>query len=160
MPGVIATLPRLQFSRPDGAALNGGTLTTFLSGSTTKTPTWQDQALTIYNANPLVLDSRGGCTVWLDSGLVYKIVLADRFGVPQWTQDNIIGGGVDSSFNIAAASLAAAVVQATASANTAMEASDYLNTYIDQVALNVTFPLDHGLIADPVIYSTFDLGTI
>lgn len=56
----------------------------------------------------------------------------------------------------AGSSAAAAAVSAAA----AIDAGDYLNSYIDQILLNVTFPLDLGLVADAVITNTFDLGVL
>ena len=49
---------------------------------------------------------------------------------------------------------------ASASAATAVDAAARLNSYIDQVVMNVTFPLDLGLVGDPVIHSVFDLGSV
>ena len=66
MTGVIATIPKYQFST-NGVPLVNGTLTTYLAGSTTLTTTWQDLALTGANTNPIVLDSRGECILYLDS---------------------------------------------------------------------------------------------
>jgi len=119
MPGAIATIPRLRFTGATGAPLAGGLLTTYLTGTTTKTPTYQDQAMTIANTNPIVLDGNGTCVVWLNSALTYKIVLTDQNGVSQWTQSNIVGGGVDASFELSLASLTAALATAQASATAA-----------------------------------------
>lgn len=71
----------------------GGTLDTYIAGSTTPATTWQDSELTIANTNPISLDARGECVLWLDSTKSYKFVLKNAAGVTQWTQDNIIGGG-------------------------------------------------------------------
>ena len=92
MAGTIATIPKFQFSA-FGEPLVGGTLTTYLAGTTTPVSTFQNQALTIANTNPIVLDARGECVLWLDSAKVYKFVLANALGVIQWTQDNISGAG-------------------------------------------------------------------
>lgn len=89
MPGVIASLPKIQFSGADGAPLVGGTLTAYIAGTTTPTPTWQDAAQSIANTNPVTLDSRGECVLWLNPAILYKFVLKDCFGVVQWTQDQI-----------------------------------------------------------------------
>lgn len=91
MTGIIATIPKFQFNASTGLALAGGTLTTYLAGTTTPEATYQDQALTIANANPIVLDSAGGCTIWLDDSKRYKFVLKNSAGTTQWTQDNING---------------------------------------------------------------------
>ena len=91
MSGVIANLPRYQFSSSTGAPLANGTLTVYVAGSTTPTNTWQDSALSTLNTNPVQLDSRGECVLWLDSAVSYKFILKNAAGVIQWTQDNISG---------------------------------------------------------------------
>lgn len=91
MPGVIATIPKFSFSA-NGVPMVGGTVDTYIAGSTTPTTTWQDSALTIANTNPITLDARGECVLWLDPAVVYKFVLKSspaNGGVVQWTQDNI-----------------------------------------------------------------------
>lgn len=89
MAGVIASLPKFQFSNALGLPMSGGTLTSYLAGTTTPVTTYQDEALTSANTNPINLDSRGECTLWLDSTKVYKFVLKNAAGVTQWTVDNI-----------------------------------------------------------------------
>jgi len=93
MTGVIATIPKFQFSNATGTPLANGTLTVYLAGTTTLTNTWQDYQLTSLNTNPIVLDSRGECVLWLDSAVTYKFVLKNSSGVVQWTQDNLTGAG-------------------------------------------------------------------
>lgn len=90
MSGVIATIPKFQFSA-NGAPMVNGTLETYLAGTSTPTTTWQDQALSIANTNPITLDSRGECVLWLDSTKAYKFILKNAGGVVQWTQDNVSG---------------------------------------------------------------------
>lgn len=92
MAGVIATIPKFQFSA-NGVPMVGGTLETYIAGSTTPATTWQDSALTIANTNPISLDARGECVLWLDSSVTYKLVLKNSAGVTMWTQDNIVGSG-------------------------------------------------------------------
>ena len=91
MTAVIATNPKYQFSGADGAPLIGGTLTTYLAGTTTPTTTWQDRAQATANTNPIVLDGNGECLLWLDPLVTYKFVLANAVGVQQWSVDNISG---------------------------------------------------------------------
>ena len=107
MTGIICTIPKFQFNGPDGLALSGGTLTTYLAGTTTLEATYQDQSLTIANTNPIVLDAAGGCTIWLDDAKRYKFILKSSAGVTQWTQDNI--NGATSIDQIAASSGASMV---------------------------------------------------
>jgi hypothetical protein len=90
MPGVIATLPKFQFSNALGLPMSGGTITSYLAGTTTLATTYQDEALTSANTNPIALDSRGECMLWLDSTKTYKFVLKNAAGVTQWTVDNVI----------------------------------------------------------------------
>lgn len=119
MAGVIATIPKFQFSA-NGAPLVGGTLTTYLAGSSTPATTWQDQALGSANTNPITLDARGECVLWLDSTKSYKFVLTNASGVTQWTQDNITGtpnlgsstGAAFVGFTASGASAVASTVQA------------------------------------------------
>lgn len=95
--GAAAVIPKYQFNNSLGAPLVNGTLTVYLAGTTTPTNTWQDSALTSLNTNPITLDSRGECVLWLDRTLIYKFVLKDSGGTTQWTQDNIAGWGSLSS---------------------------------------------------------------
>lgn len=101
MSGVIATIPKYQFSASDGTPLASGTLTTYLAGTTTLSNTWQDSALTSANTNPITLDSRGECVLWLDDTKVYKFVLKNAAGVTQWTVDNV--SGADGGLRVALA---------------------------------------------------------
>jgi hypothetical protein len=162
MSGVIATIPKFAFLTQNGAPLSGGTMEIYLSGTSTPSPSWQDEELTILNTNPIVLDSRGECMIWLQADLRYKFVLKNSVGVVQWTQNNIVGGNIagDPSFSIFAAAIYAATTEAETSAAAALDASTYLNTYINEVVMNITFPLDLGLVSDPFLYNSFDLGAI
>lgn len=93
MTGVIATIPRIQFSNALGLPLAGGKLYTYLAGTTTPVATYQDQDLTTANENPIQLDSTGSCTIWLDPAKSYKFTLKSVLGItqPGWPVDNISG---------------------------------------------------------------------
>jgi hypothetical protein len=93
MTGVSAVIPRIQLSDALGKPLVKGLLYTFIAGSTTKADTFKDQALTIKNTNPIVLDETGSCVVWLDPAKSYKFDLRNRFGITQdgWPVDNVAG---------------------------------------------------------------------
>lgn len=89
----LSPLPIQKFFANNGRPLSGGLLFTYVSGTTTKIATYQDQAGTV-NTNPVVLDFRGEANVWLDQTLTYKFVLApagdtDPPTKPIWTVDNI-----------------------------------------------------------------------
>jgi hypothetical protein len=96
MSGLIATIPKFQFSDAAGKPLANGSLTVYLAGTTTLTNTFQDYQLISANTNPVILDSRGECVLWLESSITYKFVLKNSTGVIQWTEDNLIGAGATS----------------------------------------------------------------
>lgn len=91
MPGVAPILPKFKFTSSTGAPLANGTVDVYLAGTMTRTPTYQDRALTVANANPVALDSNGECLIWLNPALAYKFVLKNGGTVTQWTVDNISG---------------------------------------------------------------------
>ena len=91
MAGAIATIPKFQFSNAAGIPMVLGTLETYLAGSTTPTPTYQDKAMMTANTNPIQLDGRGECLLWLNPLLTYKFILKNAAGATQWTVDNIAG---------------------------------------------------------------------
>jgi hypothetical protein len=133
MSGVIAQIPVFQFNN-NGAPMVNGTLTTYITGTSTLSPTWQDSALTILNTNPIVLNSRGEATVWLDQSVVYRFVLKDSTGTVQWTKDNVAGS--PSGLNLQGISAAG------------------ISTYTGTAALPTT---DFG---DLVVYSGAGNGTL
>ena len=76
------------YSDNAGAPLAGGRLYTYAAGTTTPLATYSDQAGTVPNANPVVLDARGEATVfWAASA--YKAELRSAADAVIWTQDNI-----------------------------------------------------------------------
>lgn len=93
MTGVVPVNPRIQFFSSAGAPLVNGTVDVYLAGTTTRSNTWQDVAQSTLNTNPIVLNSRGEGTVYLDPSLTYKFVLKNSGGVEQYTSDNISGAG-------------------------------------------------------------------
>jgi len=89
----MATLtpnPKIQFFDINGNPLVGGKLYSYLAGTTTLTPTYTDAGQGTQNANPVILDSRGEASVWLGTGVSYKLKLTTATDVDIWTVDNII----------------------------------------------------------------------
>ena len=82
-----------QFFTNTGAVLTGGKLYTYLSGTTTPTPTYTTSAGNVARTNPIVLDSAGrvpsGGEIWITVGITYKFVLTDSNDVLIGTYDNI-----------------------------------------------------------------------
>lgn len=91
--GTIAPFPKHQFFDNNGNPLSGGKLFVYTAGTSTKVNTYTDAALSVANANPIVLDSAGRCTIFLTPGVSYKFVMApstdtDPPTSPLWTVDN------------------------------------------------------------------------
>lgn len=84
--------PHEQFLDNNGKPLANGKVYTYLAGTTTKAATYEDSAGSASNSNPVILDSAGFATIYLDTSKSYKIVVQDAYGVPQWTADNVTGG--------------------------------------------------------------------
>ena len=77
----------------NGDPLSGGTISTYLAGTSTPAPTYTDISGATPQTNPIVLNTLGlaPSTIWLDSGLIYKFIVKNSVGVVQRTLDNISG---------------------------------------------------------------------
>ncbi len=76
-----------QFVTEDGAAASGYSLYVYAAGTSTPITTYQDQASTITNTNPIVLDDNGLAKIWIAQNA--KFVLKDTNSVTVYTVDNI-----------------------------------------------------------------------
>jgi hypothetical protein len=91
MPAVsISPQPKLQFFDANGNPLSGGKLYSYDAGTTTPRATYTDSTGNIANANPVILDTRGEASVWMDSG-AYKLALYTSANVLVWTVDGLNG---------------------------------------------------------------------
>lgn len=91
--------PPLTFRGFDnnGQPLAFGQLFTYAAGTSTKIATYVDSTGTQPNTNPIILNIRGECDLWLDQTKSYKFVLAfstdsDPPVNPIKTTDNVPGG--------------------------------------------------------------------
>lgn len=98
MTAQLAPTPVFKAFSNDGFPLAYGFLTTYAAGTTTKIPTYTDSTQTTQNTNPIQLNFRGECALWLDPAKSYKFVLTDFFGnpIPGYPVDNIPGSGAIS----------------------------------------------------------------
>ena len=82
-----------QFFDNNGVPLAGGLIYTYQAGSSTPLATYQDNAGTIANANPIVLDSAGRVPneIWLLNGYSYKFIITSASGTSLITLDNLYG---------------------------------------------------------------------
>lgn len=94
MTAQLAPLAVQKFFDNNGAPLAFGLLTTYAAGTTNKIASYVDSTQTTPNTNPVQLNFRGECALWLDPTLTYKIALTDQSGnqIPGWPVDNIPGG--------------------------------------------------------------------
>lgn len=94
MPAASLTFsPKLQFFDASGNPLVGGKLYTYSAGTTSPLSTYTDQTGTVAAQNPIVLDSRGECSVWLSSAK-YKFKLTTSADVEVWTVDYVNGSSL------------------------------------------------------------------
>ena len=81
--------PKQQFFTAAGVPLVGGKVYTYAAGTSTPLATYQDSTGTVSNTNPIILDSRGECNLWLLPANAYKFILKDSTDTLIWTVDNI-----------------------------------------------------------------------
>lgn len=77
-----------QYFDSNGNNLSGGKVFAYAAGTSTPLDTFSDQAGTIPNTNPVILNARGEATIFWGSS-AYKVVLKDSSDVEIWTQDNL-----------------------------------------------------------------------
>ena len=98
----LAPNPYMQFVDANGDPYVGGQLYTYETGTTTGKTTWEDSAKATANANPIVLDSRGGANIFIDSSDgAYRFKLDDSDDTTIFTVDGI-EGSVSGVISVAA----------------------------------------------------------
>jgi hypothetical protein len=70
--------PNPQFCDPNGKPYAGGSLATYIAGTSTPKTTWYEHTGTAANSNPIILDSAGRCIMFGDGE--YRLVLKDAAG--------------------------------------------------------------------------------
>lgn len=85
----LSPTPYQRFVDSNGNALSGGLLYTYAAGTTTPQATYTDSTGGTPNTNPIVLNTRGEASIWLDPTLSYKFVLQTSGGAGVWSQDYI-----------------------------------------------------------------------
>lgn len=90
----LSPLPIQKFFDNNGRPLVSGLLFTYEAGTSIKVATYVDSSGGTPNTNPIVLDFRGECRLWIDPQQAYKFVLAPRNDTdppthPIWSVDDI-----------------------------------------------------------------------
>lgn len=86
---LLSPNPKQQFFDANGEPLVGGKVYTYEAGTSTPVATYVDSAGVTQNTNPIILDSRGMCNIWLLDTVNYKYVVKDADDVLIFTTDNI-----------------------------------------------------------------------
>ena len=81
--------PKAQFFTTAGLPLVGGKLYTYVAGTSTPQATYTTEAGGTANTNPIILDTRGECNLFLTQSVSYKFILNDATDVLIWSVDNI-----------------------------------------------------------------------
>jgi hypothetical protein len=77
-------IPEAQFIDADGHPYAGGSLASYIVGTSTPKATWLDPAGAALNTNPVILDAAGRCLLWGDGD--YRLILRDAAGNLIWDQ--------------------------------------------------------------------------
>src|SRR5260221_13882654 len=72
----ISPEPILHFLDNNGNAFSGGKLFVYLAATLAKTTTYTDATGTVPAPNPIILNTRGEASVWLQAGQAVKFVLS------------------------------------------------------------------------------------
>lgn len=102
MAGIRFSDPNPQFFDSNGDPLSGGSLTFYVTETTTQATTYSDADLTTPNTNPVDLDADGRpeTDVFLDPSVTYRGILKSAAGATIWDKDPL--GGADITAAIAA----------------------------------------------------------
>lgn len=101
MSGIRFQDPNPQFFDDDGDVLAGGSLTFYVTGTSTPATTYDDDDLDPGDANPnpidLDADGRPSVDIFLDPAVVYRCVLKDANDATIWDKDPIAGGDINAA---------------------------------------------------------------
>ena len=78
-----------QFLDDEGDPLASGTVSTYVTGTSTTAVTYTDAALNTRAANPIVLDAAGRASIFLSATQVYRWVIANSANADIRTRDDI-----------------------------------------------------------------------
>jgi hypothetical protein len=76
--------PVPQFCDADGNPFAGGSIATYVPGTSTPKATWLDPLQAALNTNPIILDAAGRCVMYGDGE--YRLILRDAVGNEIWDQ--------------------------------------------------------------------------
>lgn len=104
----LSPTPVQRFYDNNNSPAAAAQIFTYQAGTTTKLATYTSSSGSIANTNPIILNARGECNLWIPPNTAYKFVFAPATDTdpptnPFWTVDNIVNsqlitlyGGVDT----------------------------------------------------------------
>ena len=145
MAAVTALAPDAVFHATDnnGNLLAGGQLYTYSAGTMTKLATYTDATGATPNTNPIILNSRGECGLWLTPGIPYKLILSpagdtDPPSNPIWSVDNVITSGVTAGYAASISYTLAGTAQTLTAAQLQYQTVKLTGTLTSAFALSLT----------------------
>ena len=88
--GALSPFPRLYFRDPvTDEPLDGGKVFTYLANTLTPQATYTTAAESVAHANPIILDSAGSATVFLDGSTTYDFVVKRSDDTTVYTVDDV-----------------------------------------------------------------------
>lgn len=96
---VLAPYLKQRWVDGNGTPLYLGTISTYAAGTLTPIATYKDSIGTA-NSNPITLNARGECDLWLAPNVAYKFIVADVNGniLPGGTIDNVVNSQLITLF--------------------------------------------------------------
>lgn len=82
----------------NGNPLVEGTIATYAGGTNTPIATYTDSTGGTPNTNPITLNFRGECSIWLLPNVSYKFVISDALGNLITTVDNVVNAALISLY--------------------------------------------------------------
>ncbi len=89
-----------QFNNKNGSILTSGKIYIYFLNRTALATTYHDEAGTVVNSNPVLLDNNGRATVFADPVYSYTIVVCDYYGKELFSQDIILHNAIATVENV------------------------------------------------------------
>lgn len=78
----------------NGLPCAGCSVYTYISNTTTPTPTYNSYTGLAANTNPVVMDSSGRADIWFDPAITYRVVAKTVAGDTMWSVDGVVPSGI------------------------------------------------------------------
>ena len=89
-----------QFQNKNGSNLVSGKVYIYYQGRTALATTYHDEAGTVVNANPVLLDNNGRATVFVNTIYSYTIVVCDYYGKELFSQDITLHDAISTAKDV------------------------------------------------------------